>query len=179
MNEMSFAGPCADYEHDLVELLEGSLGPERARVIRLHVESCPRCRAWRAEFAAIDAGLAAALPRPALSADFEHRLQARIATLPLSVNRSDLRASADREHERLVDTLRRGARRHALLDGIGSAAVAISVLAAARVLVEQTGALPLLLEGPQRLVILGGIGTAVALAALAWTAVRSRLPLAG
>ncbi|MDQ1243216.1 MAG: hypothetical protein QG550_2468, partial [Pseudomonadota bacterium] len=27
--------------------------------------------------------------------------------------------------------------------------------------------------------ILGGIGTAVALAALAWTAVRSRLPLAG
>jgi anti-sigma factor RsiW len=167
MNEMSFAGPCADYEHDLVELLEGSLGPERARVIRLHVESCPRCRAWRAEFAAIDAGLAAALPRPALCADFEHRLQARIATLPLSVNRSDLRASADREHERLVDTLRRGARRHALLDGIGSAAV------------EQTGALPLLLEGPQRLVMLGGIGTAVALAALAWTAVRSRLPLAG
>ena len=77
MNEMSLTGPCADYEHDLVELVEGSLGPERARVIRLHVESCARCRAWQAEFAAFDAGLAAALPSPALSADFERRLQAR------------------------------------------------------------------------------------------------------
>jgi hypothetical protein len=37
----------------------------------------------------------------------------------------------------------------------------------------------LLFEGPQRMVIFGGIGTAVALAALAWTAVRNRLPLAG
>lgn len=179
MNEMSFTGPCADYEHDLVELQEGSLGPERARVIRLHVESCARCRAWQAEFAAFDAGLAAALPSPALSADFERRLQARIAALAQPVNRSDLRTRADREHERLVEALRRGARRRALLDGIGSAAIAICVLAVARGLLEQTDSLQLLFEGPQRMVILGGIGTAVALAALAWTAVRSRLPLAG
>jgi anti-sigma factor RsiW len=177
MNEMSFTGPCADYEHDLVELLEGSLGPERTRVIRLHVESCARCRAWQTEFAAFDAGLAAALPSLALSSDFERRLQARIAAQPTS--RSYLRARADREHERLVEALRRGARRHALLDGIGSAAIAICVLAVARGLLEQADALQLLLEGPQRMVILGGIGTAVALAALAWTAVRSRLPLAG
>lgn len=179
MNEMSLTGPCADYEHDLVELQEGSLGPERARVIRLHVESCARCRAWQAEFAAFDAGLAAALPSPALSADFERRLQARIAALAQPVNRSDLRARADREHERLVEALRRGARRHALLDGIGSAAIAICVLAVARGLLEQTDSLQLLFEGPQRMVIFGGIGTAVALAALAWTAVRNRLPLAG
>jgi hypothetical protein len=178
MNEMSFTGPCADYEHDLVELLEGSLGPERARVIRLHVESCARCRAWQVEFAAFDAGLAAALPSPALSADFERRLQARIAVPAQPVNRGDLRARADREHERLVETLRRGARRHALLDGLGSAAIAICILAVARGLLEQTDSLQLLFEGPQRMVILGGIGTAVALAALAWTAVRSRLPLA-
>lgn len=179
MNEMSFTGPCADYEHDLVELLEGSLGPERARVIRLHVESCARCRAWQAEFAALDAGLAAALPRPAISPDFERRLQARLSALAQPANRSDLRARVDREHERLVEALRRGARRHALLDGIGSAAVAICVLAVAHGLLEQADALQLLFAGPQRMVILGGIGTAVALAALAWTAIRSRLPLAG
>ena len=179
MNEMSFTGPCADYEHDLVELLEGSLGPERTRVIRLHVESCARCRAWQTEFAAFDAGLAAALPSLALSSDFERRLQARIAAVAQPASRSDLRARADREHERLVEALRRGARRHALLDGIGSAAIAICVLAVARGLLERADALQLLLEGPQRMVILGGIGTAVALAALVWTAVRSRLPLAG
>jgi len=179
MNEMSFTGPCADYEHDLVELLEGSLGPERTRVIRLHVESCARCRAWQTEFAAFDAGLAAALPSLALSSDFERRLQARIAAVAQPASRSDLRARADREHERLVEALRRGARRHALLDGIGSAAIAVCVLAVARGLLERADALQLLLEGPQRMVILGGIGTAVALAALAWTAVRSRLPLAG
>ena len=179
MNELSFTGPCADYEHDLVELQEGSLGPERARVIRLHVESCARCRAWQAEFAAFDAGLAAALPSPTLSTDFERRLQVRIAALAQPANRSNLRARADREHERLIEALRRGARRHALLDGIGSAAIAICVLAVARGLLEQTDSLQLLFEGPQRMVILGGIGTAVALAALAWTAVRNRLPLAG
>jgi hypothetical protein len=178
MNQMSITGPCADYEHDLVELRDGSLGPERARVIRLHVESCARCRAWQADFATIDAGLAAALPRPAVSADFERRLQARIAALARPANRSDLRARADRDYERLVEALRRGARRHALLDGIGAAAIAICALLVARGLVEQVDALQSLLEGPQRLVILGGIGTGVTLAALAWTAVRSRLPLA-
>ena len=179
MNDPTLIGPCADYEHELVELLEGSLGPERARVIRLHVESCARCRTWQAEFAAFDAGLAAALPSPVMPAEFERRLLARIAALALPVNRSDLRARADREHERLVEALRRGARRHALLDGIGSAAIAICVLAVARGLLEQADALQLLLDGPQRMVILGGIGTAVALAALAWTAVRNRLPQAG
>lgn len=176
MNEMPLAGPCADYEHDLVELLDGSIGPERARVIRLHVESCPRCRAWQADFAALDAGLAATLPRPALSQDFDRRLRERLATLARPATRGDLRERADLERQRLVEALRRGARRHALLDGIGSAAVAICVLAVARGLLEQVDALQLLFEGPQRMVILGGIGTAVALAALAWTALRSRLP---
>jgi anti-sigma factor RsiW len=179
MNEMSLTGPCADYEHDLVELLEGSLGPERARVIRLHIESCPRCRAWQAEFATIDAGLAAALPSPALSPDFERRLQERIAATVRPGARNELRARVDREHQRLVEGLRRGARRHALLDGLGSAAIAVCVLAVARGLLEQTDVLPLLFEGPRRLFVFGGIGTVVALAALAWTAVRSRLPLAG
>ena len=179
MNELSFTGPCADYEHDLVDLHEGSLGPERARVIRLHVASCPRCRAWQADLAAIDAGLAAALPRVVLSADFERRLQARIATLPPPANRNDLRARTIREHEELVETLRRGARRHALLDGLGSAAVAICVLLVAQWLLGQADALQALLAGPQRPVLLGGIGTAIAVAALAWTAVRSRLPMTG
>jgi hypothetical protein len=78
-----------------------------------------------------------------------------------------------------VEALRRGARRHALLDGIGSATIAICVLVVARGLLEQADAMQLLFAGPQRMVILGGIGTAVALAALAWTAVRNRLPLAG
>jgi len=179
MNEMSFNGLCADYEFDLVELHEGTLGPERARVIRLHIGSCPRCRAWQAEFAAIDAGLAAALPSPALSSDFAHRLQQRIAASARPAARNDRRAQADFDHERLVAALRRGARRHALLDGIGSAAFAVCVLAVARGLIEQTDVLPLLFEGPQRPVVFGGIGMAVALAAMAWTAVRSRLPLAG
>jgi anti-sigma factor RsiW len=179
MNEMIFAGPCADYEHDLIDLLEGSLGPEHARVTRSHVSSCPRCRAWQAEFATMDAALAAASPRPSLSADFERRLRERIATLAQPAIPGHLRARADREYERTVDAIRRGASRHALLDAIGSAAVTICILAVARGLLEQTGALQLLLEGPPRLVVFGGIGTTVALAALAWTAVRSRLPLTG
>ena len=51
MNISMHAGPCADYEHEIVELAEGSLAPEKARVVRTHVASCARCRAWQSAFA--------------------------------------------------------------------------------------------------------------------------------
>ena len=179
MNEIPLAGPCADYEHDLVDLLEGSLGPERARVIRQHADTCPRCRAWQAEFAALDDRLARATARPVLSTGFERVLQERLATLVRPATRGDLRAAADCEHERLIDAIRRDARRHGLLDGIGSAAVAASALAAANALIRHSGEFRQLLEGPQYWHTLGGIGAAVALAALAWAAGRGAISIPG
>lgn len=172
-------GPCAEYEHDLVDLLEGSLGPERARVIRLHVAACPRCRDWQAEFAALDASLAAAMPRPRLSAEFEDRLQERLAAIERPARRSELRTTVDREYERLLEALGRGVRRHVLLDAIGSVAVTIGLLIAARSLLGPTGSLLDAFAGPQQFLVSGALGVAVAAAALVWSAARGIVPLPG
>lgn len=179
MNDTIPTGPCAEYEHDLVELLEGSIGPERARVIRLHVAACPRCRAWQAEFAALDASLAAAMPRPRLSAEFEDRLQERLAAIERPARRSELRTAVDREYERLLDLLGRSVRRHVLLDAIGSVAATIGLLIAARGLLDASTGLLNMVEGPQQWAVQGVIGVAVAAAALAWSAARGILPLPG
>ena len=115
MNTSMHAGPCADYEHEIVELAEGSLAPEKARVVRMHVASCARCRAWQSAFADLDAGLGQALPRPALSADFAARLESRLAAVTRSNGRADLRASAEDEYRRTLEALRRGTRSSAIV----------------------------------------------------------------
>lgn len=179
MNDTIPTGPCAEYEHDLVDLLEGSLGPERARVIRLHVTACPRCRAWQAEFAAFDAELGAALPRPRLSAEFEGRLRERLSAIVRPARRSELRTAADREYERMVELLSRGVRRHVLLDAIGSVAATLGLLIAARGLLGPAGSLLDAFAGPQQLLVSGALGVSVAVAALAWSAARGVLPVPG
>ena len=99
MNDYDYpgTGPCADYEFEIAEWLDGELSPERARIISLHVGTCVRCRAWRESYAAIDARLAASLPRPALSSDFA----ARVAGSIDSLSRLDSSARAAIEHEYL------------------------------------------------------------------------------
>ena len=128
MNDPTLIGPCAEYEHDLVEFLDGTLAAERRHVVGRHVETCGRCRAWQAEFAALDARLAASLPRPALSAEFERRLRERLVARAQAVVRPDLRDAADHEHRQQLDAIRSSARRRGLLDAIASAAVTACIL---------------------------------------------------
>ena len=101
-------GPCADYEFDLVELQEGSLEPGRAGVVRQHMAHCARCRAYASALGALDAALAGALPRPALSPDFDARLRERIAELTQVPNRTAALAAAEREHAWMLQNLGRG-----------------------------------------------------------------------
>jgi len=102
-----------------VELHDGTLPPERARAVHLHVDHCARCRDWVQAFAALDARLAADLPQPRLSANFDVRLHERLAALTRPVVRSDQSGILEREHDALLAALRRGARRNALLGAIG------------------------------------------------------------
>jgi anti-sigma factor RsiW len=177
MNEMNLAMPCAEYEHDLVELLDGALTPEHARVVRLHVASCPRCRAWQQEFAALDARLAGTLPRPELSPGFDRRLTERLAGLTRRASSADLKAAADRDYARAIDAIRRGAGRHAVLDALGSAAVAGGLAVLVDRWLAPLGGVLSALDGPARLITLGVLGSAVALVALGWSARRGALPL--
>ena len=180
MNDPTLIGPCADYEHDLVELHDGALPPERAGVVRLHVTQCARCRDWAQAFATLDARLAADLPQPRLSADFDARLQERLAALTRPEVRGDLRSAAEREHDSLVDSLRRGARRSALLGAIGWAtAMACAFLMARNLFRETSGVLATVTGSAEPWMVFSVVGVAVAMAGLAWSGVRGGLPLPG
>lgn len=182
MNDPTLIGPCADFEHDLVELHDGDLPPERARAVRLHVEHCARCRDWARAFASLDAELAVALPRVELSTDFEARLQDRLAAVSRPAARGNQVGTLELEHEHdaLLATLRRGARRRALLGAIGSAAVAVCVFIAARDLLrDMSGMLVTVPGGTEPWMVFGVAGVAVAIAGLAWSVVRDGLPLTG
>jgi hypothetical protein len=180
MNDPTLIGPCADYEHELVELHDGALPLERASAVRLHVAQCARCRDWARAFASLDAGLAAALPRAELPADFETRLQDRLAALSRPTARGDQIGTLEleREHVALLATLRRGARRSAVLGAIGWATTMACVFVAARDLLrEMSGVLAAVPGGTEPWMVFGVVGVAVAVAGLAWSGVRGGLPL--
>jgi anti-sigma factor RsiW len=121
-------GPCADFEFELVELAAGALEPARAQLVLHHVEHCPRCRAYQAGLAEMDAALALALPMPSLSDDFDARLAARIAALSQSPTRVAALAAAEREHERMLQSLGRGIGWRTVLNAIALASAVGSLL---------------------------------------------------
>ncbi len=173
MNDPTLIGPCADYEYDLVELHDGELTPERARIVRLHVQQCLRCRSWAAQFAALDSRLTEEFPRPELSPDFDARLRQRLATLSAPASRGELRSRIELEYDSLIASLRSFTWRKGVLGAVGSATATLGVLAAARGLLAQgTSWMSLLGEGPERWVAMGTIGSAIAVATLAWSATR-------
>ena len=117
-------GPCEAYEFDLVERSEGALEPERARAVEQHLGRCGRCRAYAAALATLDTALAGLLPQPRLAGDFDARLAARIAELPVRQDRSAAFAAAEREHEQLLRLLGRGFSWRTLLNAVALGSVA-------------------------------------------------------
>ena len=176
MNSSTGPGPCAGYEHALVDLLEGALPPGDAHAVRDHLAACPRCRAWQAEFAALDGRLACALPRPELSEDFAARLRERIAAESRRVPVEARRTAVDEEYRRMVVTLRHGSQRRALLGAVAAAVGTGCGLLVLRSLLPQAEGLLPLVVGPDRITVLGTLGGAIALAALAWSGTRGVLP---
>jgi anti-sigma factor RsiW len=180
MNDPTLIGPCADYEHDLVDLHDGGVPPERARHVRLHLERCARCATWADGFAAIDAQLANLIAAPVLSPGFDARLRERIASRHGSPDLARLRAGFEREHAELVRSLRSGARLRAVLGAAASVATTLGLLTAApRLLEPGLGALPALIGSFDHLATFGTLAAAITVAALGWTAARGGLPLPG
>jgi len=174
MNDPTLIGPCAEYEHEIVELQEGALPPGRAEAVRSHLGHCSRCSDWAMAFAALDARLMVELPVPALSPGFDARLRERIAALGAPAARAELRTRLEHEHDSVVESLRRAARRRAVLGALGSAALALGLVTAGHDLIAQaSGWLHVLESGPEGWVAFGGLGAAIAVAALAWSAAKS------
>jgi anti-sigma factor RsiW len=118
----SYGAPCEEYEFDIVELEDGALSPEHARIVRLHLQDCARCRHWHAEVSAIGSALTHALPRPALSPGFDAALHARISALATPrIERGGARAAAESEHRKMVQALGDGWRWRTLLNAVAAA----------------------------------------------------------
>lgn len=176
MIDANLPGPCADYEHDIVELLDGSLTSERAVAVRNHVEACIRCRAWHDEFAAVDLGLAAALPRPELSPGFASRLQQELQALTRSPRRVDLLAEEESRYRSIMESLRASARRSALVNAIVAVGIVACSIALAGALLPHIASMLPAIEGNARGAALGAAGAVIALGVLAWSWLRGGLP---
>jgi anti-sigma factor RsiW len=169
--------PCADFEHEIVELEEGLLTGDAARRVRAHLDGCPRCRGWLAEWSSMDAALAAALPPAAVSPGFTDALMARIATESRRAPVAVRRGAAEQEYELAQRALQATFRRNAVaLLALAAALIAAAVLAGPWLV----GHAEVLLDafGPKQrtLAQLGGVA-AVVLATLGWAASRDVLPL--
>lgn len=114
-------GACEDHEFDLVEWTDATLAPDRAAAAQRHLLTCARCRAFVDGLRAVDASLAAALPRPALSPGFDARLGERLAALHRPPAREAAWAAAEDEYRSLLAALRRGLPWRTGLDALATA----------------------------------------------------------
>jgi anti-sigma factor RsiW len=174
MNGNPANGPCEDYELEVADLVDGTLAPEKARVVSLHLAGCCRCRKWRDEYAAMDRQLARAIPRPRLTIDFEWKLAARLRALggaPV-----DTRAAAEQEYATLMDGLRRRLRGAT----IGSAASAVAAggcaLAVLPALIDRLGPALAAFNAPAAWTGALVAGLAIVAGALAWSFGSGALP---
>ena len=170
--------PCTNREFALAELVDGTLDRAGSDELRTHLESCPRCRSWLAEYRAIDERLGDALAAPLLEAGFEDRLRDRIAGLagPEAESRTRRAALAQQEHERLTSALGRLDRRALLLNSVATAAAGAGLWLLVKLLASRfESLLPALGEG-ERIVTLGALGTLLAAASIGWATMRGLGP---
>jgi anti-sigma factor RsiW len=76
---MNTPTPCAEYEGQLPEYLEGLLAAADRPAVAAHVTACPACRAFAQAWQSLDNSLQRAIRGPRLSPQFEARLRHRIA----------------------------------------------------------------------------------------------------
>lgn len=122
-------GPCAEYDFDLAELVDGTLARDRVAAVQSHVAGCERCRRYVEDLREVDQALAAALPRPALSVAFDERLRERIAALQSPAREMAL-VDAEHEFAGMLASLRRSFGIDTVLNGLALGSVAGGVAAA-------------------------------------------------
>ena len=169
--------PCADFEHEIVELEEGLLSEDAARAVRAHLDGCPRCRGWLASWASMDAALAEALPPESPSPGFTAALMERIATESRRAPVAARRGAAEQEYAAASRALQVTYRRNVIGLLVLLAIVIAAAAAAMPWLTAGFQAATLSMDPAQRsLASLGGVA-AVVVATLAWAASRGALPL--
>lgn len=175
MNMASNPTACEPFEHEIADLVDGLLSETEAHRVRAHLASCAACREWHAAYTAVDISIGAALPKPALSPQFDGTLMSRVRALQSANGRDARRAAADAEHDALLENLRRYSRRSAVLGALGGAMVAGSALVFLQRLLQEEPLVQSAVQGADRLLVLGGAGAVIALAVIGWTLTRSAI----
>jgi anti-sigma factor RsiW len=174
MNAPTHATACEPFEHEIADLVDGLLSETETHRVRAHLATCGPCRAWHAEYAAANALLQDALPRPVLSPTFDATLKARVQALQTN-HRQERRAAADAEHDALLASLRRYSRRNAVLGAIGALTAAGSLLVFVQQLLQHETAMQAVAQGANRLAMFGGLGALIAAGVIGWTLSRSAI----
>lgn len=166
--------PCEAYEFDLVEYVDGACAPDRRTTIERHLVTCGRCRAFVRGMVAVNESLALALPHVELSADFDARLQEKIAELD-GTSKEAARSRADQEYRGALAALRRGLGWRATLNAVASASVCGGLVSTAGTLLPRLQpAFDMALLAPQTLS--AGIGAAGLVAGLVAAVGLARQP---
>lgn len=76
---------CPDFEDRILDWLDNRLSAADRHQVESHVATCAACRRFWLAQQALDARLAAALPRPVLSGDFRDRVLRSVQALATSV----------------------------------------------------------------------------------------------
>ena len=180
MNDIPANGPCEDYEFDVADLVDGTLAPEKARIVSLHVAACVRCRRWRDEYAAVDRRLAGVLAQAhadlRLPADFEWKLRSRLQALARGVTRPDSRAAAERDYTAAIAGLRRRLKAATLSGAAGAVAAIGCAVAVLPPLVERLQPTVDALNVPTGASVYGLAGLALVAGALIWSVWNGPLP---
>ena len=121
---------CVDFEERILDELDGGLSAAERHLVETHIATCPACRRFRDEQAALDVRLSAVLRQPGLSPDFRQRMLRRIEAVSATLDAPELREQKRRALEAEFEATCRAFRKNLLnvpnlLDLAGLAAVSV------------------------------------------------------
>ncbi len=86
---------CEEIENKILECQENQLSLAQRVEVETHLAGCPGCRIFARQLQQLDAALSASIKAPALSAEFDRRLQERIQVAPAALSEAQ-RAERER-----------------------------------------------------------------------------------
>jgi anti-sigma factor RsiW len=175
MNAPMKPAACEPHEHEIADLVDGLLNETDAYRLRAHLANCAGCRAWHADYSATDELLAAALPKPSLSAGFDAALHSRLRTLQAVNGRDARRAAADAEHDALIADLRLFIGRNAFFGAIAGAFTGCALTFLLQWVLRHESVVRSAFQGTGMALVYGGVGATIAVAVIGWVLSRSAI----
>jgi anti-sigma factor RsiW len=102
---------CEDIENKILDYQENQLSPAQRKAVEIHLAGCADCRTFARQLQQLDTAFSARMIIPALSTDFNRRLQERIQAIPTGLSeaqRAERKRQLQDEYEAGIARIRRG-----------------------------------------------------------------------